>query len=72
MLLFRDEEHVSRWRRQWQMSAGAMLPLDVAWRLAQGWFDADRSAPEWRRPAVDRVEQLFTSLSLTGEYWQLR
>ena len=53
MLLFRDEEHVSRWRRQWQMSAGAMLPLDVAWRLAQGWFDADRSAPEWRRPAVD-------------------
>ena len=48
------------------MSRGAMLSLDIAWRLAQGWFAADRSAPEWRRPAVDKVEQLFTSLSLTG------
>jgi hypothetical protein len=72
MLLFRDEEHVGRWCRQWQLSHGATLTLDVAWRLARAWFSADRSAPDWRRPPVDEVEALFASLDLTGDFWKLR
>jgi hypothetical protein len=72
MLLFRSEEHVRRWSAQWRLAPGAMLSLERAWRLARAWFDADRGAPEWRRPTVDEVEAIFASLDLTGPFWNLR
>jgi hypothetical protein len=72
MLLFRDEEHVGRWCRQWNLPIGAMLTLERAWRLAEAWFSADRGAPEWKRPPVEQVEALFASLGLNGEFWRLR
>jgi hypothetical protein len=72
MLLFRDEGHVDRWCRQWQVPPGATMTLETAWRLARAWFGADRSAPEWRRPPVEEVESLFASLHLTGSFWRLR
>lgn len=72
MLLFRDEEHVQRWCRQWNLSLGAVLPLDLAWRLAQAWFSEDRGAPSWKRPSLEQVESLFASLGLQGEFWRLR
>jgi len=72
MLLFRSEEHVRRWCTQWQLAPGAMLSLDQAWRLARAWFEADRSAPEWKRPPLEQVEALFASLDLTGPFWNLR
>lgn len=72
MLLFRDEEHIERWCRQWRMAAGATLTLEQAWGLARAWFSADRRAPEWRRPPVDDVEQMFDALGLRGAFWNLR
>jgi hypothetical protein len=72
MLLFRDEEHVARWCRQWQLPHGAILSLERAWQLAVAWFAADRTAPDWRRPPVEEVETLFASLGLTGPFWKLR
>lgn len=72
MLFFRSEEHVDRWCGQWALPQGAVLSVEQAWRLAHAWFQADRGAPDWRRPAVDEVERLFTSLDLTGPFWQLR
>jgi Alkylmercury lyase len=72
MLLFRDEEHVERWCSQWRMERGAVLSLDLAWRLAVAWFSGDRGAPEWRRPTVHEVEALFASLGLTDSFWTLR
>ena len=72
MLFFRGEEHVDHWCQQWQLPRGAMLSLEQAWRLAKAWFQADRGAPDWRRPAVGEVESLFGSLGLTGAFWALR
>jgi hypothetical protein len=72
MLLFRDEEHVERWCSQWRMERGAVLSLDLTWRLAVAWFRDDRGAPEWRRPTVHEVEALFASLGLTDSFWTLR
>jgi hypothetical protein len=51
---------------------GATLSLSTAWRLADAWFRADRGAPQWKRPAVDEVEALFSSLKLTTTFWRLR
>jgi hypothetical protein len=72
MLLFRDEEHVERWCRQWQIARGATLTFERAWRLAEAWFSADRGAPEWRRPPLEAIEALFASLELKGPFWSLR
>lgn len=72
MLLFRSEEDVERWCRQWNLPHGATLTLDQAWRLARAWFNADRGAPAWRRPTIDEVETLFHAIDLVGPFWHLR
>ena len=72
MLLFRSEEHVERWCRQWGLPPGAVMPLEQAWRLAHAWFRADRGAPAWRRPVVEEAEAIFASVGLTSPFWTLR
>jgi hypothetical protein len=71
MLLFRSEEHITRWCSQWNQPFGATLTLDQAWRLAQSWY-GNRLDPEWRRPTLDEAEALVASLGLTGDFWSLR
>lgn len=72
MLLFRSEEHVERWVRQWGLPRGAVLPPEQAWQLAHAWYGPDRRAPEWRRRTIDETEALFADLGLTGSFWNLR
>jgi hypothetical protein len=72
MLYFRSEEHIERWCESWRMGRGAVMPLDLAWRLALAWFSADRRAPEWRRRTVDEVEEVFGDLGLSSPFWSLR
>ena len=72
MLLFRSEEHVHHWCGQWGLAPGATLSLEQAWRLARAWFEADRGAPGWARPPLERVEEIFASIGLIGPFWNLR
>ena len=72
MLFFRSEEHVDRWCGQWRLERGAVLPLDLGWRLAQAWYGQDRREPSWRRRTLDETEALFGELGLTSEFWSLR
>jgi hypothetical protein len=72
MLLFRSEEHVARWGRQWGLPAGATMTPEQAWRLAQAWYTPDRRAPEWRRYTLDEAETLLTKIGLIGPFWNLR
>ena len=72
MLFFRSEEHVDRWCGQWRLERGAVLPLDLGWRLAQAWYGVDRRDPQWRRRTVEETEALFGELGLTSEFWSLR
>lgn len=71
MLLFRDEEHVRRWCEAREMTPGAMLTADQAWRLAHGWYK-DKLKTDWRRHTLDEAEALLQSIGLTGEFWNLR
>jgi hypothetical protein len=72
MLLFRSEEHIDRWCRQWRRDRGATLTLDQQWRLARAWFSADRRDAQWRRRTVEEAESLFRDLRLEGDFWFLR
>jgi hypothetical protein len=70
MMLFRDEEHVTRWSTRSGIPRGASFPPAQLWRLAQAWFH-DRLSPDWRRRTVDEVNALFADLGLTGDFWRL-
>ena len=69
MLLFRDEEHVVKWCKQWNRPRGAVLSLTQTWKLADAWY-RDRMKPEWRRRTVEEAHALFESLGLNGDFWR--
>jgi Alkylmercury lyase len=72
MLFFRSEEHVDRWCAAWRFERGAILDLDLGWRLAKEWLGPDRRDPSWRRRTLDETEALFADLGLTSAFWSLR
>jgi hypothetical protein len=71
MLLFRSEEHVDKWCRDWRFERGAVVRLGGCWRLAHEWYAADRRDPNWRRRTADEAQALFTELGLTAPFWRL-
>jgi hypothetical protein len=70
MLLFRSEEHVTRWGEERQSPIGATFTPRQGWRLATAWFD-DRLSPDWRRKTPEEAQAVFDSIGLVGEFWQL-
>ena len=70
MLLFRSEEHVERWCRDRGDPKGGVLTLDQLWRLASIWY-RNRLDSDWRRRTAEEAQEVFSSLGLTGEFWQL-
>ena len=70
MLLFRSEEHVERWCRQWKLPRGYVLHPDQCARLAHEWMH-DRLDPAWRRKTAAEAEALFAEVGLTGDFWKL-
>ena len=70
MLLFRSEEHVRRWCRQWRLPPGEIFTLEQQWGLARAWY-GDRMAPDWRRKTPEEVEAVFSELGLTSAFWDV-
>ena len=71
MLFFRDEEHIDTWCKAWSLPKGAVLSLDIAWRLSQIWFGVPRNQRDWRRFTLDETREIFGTLGLTGDFWAL-
>jgi hypothetical protein len=71
MLLFRSEEHVDKWCRDWRFERGAVLPLDQCWRLARMWYSGDRRDRSWRRFSADEARAIFRDAGLSGSFWEL-
>ena len=71
MLLFRDEEHVERWCEARDLTRGAVITPEQAWRLAYGWYK-DKVKSEWRRHTLEETEALLSSIALTDALWDLR
>lgn len=72
MLLFRSEEHIDCWCKQWKLARGAELSLEQGWRLAQAWYGPDRREPIWRRKTVEETEAVLAELGLAAPFWSLR
>ncbi|MEO6061061.1 MAG: hypothetical protein ABIQ99_03880 [Thermoflexales bacterium] len=72
MLIFRSEDHLSKWLTDWRMPLGAIISLEQCWTLAQVFYEPDRRDPGYRRKTVDELETLFTEMGFTSEFWRLR
>lgn len=70
MLLFRSEQHIDRWCRQWNQTAGGTLSLAQGWKLAQLWY-GDRLDPHWQPKSVLEAESVFREVGLVGQFWKL-
>ena len=71
MLFFRSEDHVRRWCADRGRDVGAVLSLDQAWRLADGWY-RNKLRDDWRRHTLEETEALLRSIGLAGPFWDLR
>ena len=71
MLFFRSEDHVRRWCEARGREPGAVLSLDQAWRLADGWY-RNKLRADWRRHTLEETEELLRSIGLAGPFWDLR
>jgi hypothetical protein len=74
MLLFRSEEHIDRWCKQWNRPRGGTLSLAQGWKLAQFWY-GDRLDPKWHAESAPEVEEefrrLFARIGVTGDFWRM-
>ncbi len=70
MLLFRSEEHESRWAANVGIDVRATIPLETMWQLADIWY-SDRLRPDWRRRTVADAQSVFRSLGLREPFWDL-
>jgi hypothetical protein len=69
MLLFRDEEHVGRWRTAWGRESGAAFSVQQCWRLAQAWY-GDRLDRDWRRKSVEEAQAILTRVGFHSDFWK--
>ena len=70
MLLFRSEEHLSRWVASGDPPRGERMTLAQQWKLAQDWFTG-RDRPEWHKRTPAEAEAIFRAAGLTSDFWRL-
>lgn len=70
MLLFRSEQHVDRWCRQWSRPRGGILTLEQVWALATEWYGS-RLNPDWRPKTTAEAQSAFDRIGLVGDFWSL-
>jgi hypothetical protein len=68
MLLFRSEEHVTRWLAG--RSVGATISVATLNDLAQAWW-SDRLDPGWRPHSREHNQAILDGLGLSGSFWTL-
>lgn len=70
MTIFRSEEHAERWVKANQFERGEIVPLDVVWDLAKGWY-VDPRQPGWRPRTSKESQAALTAAGLVGDFWKL-
>ena len=68
MLLFRSEETVDLWCAAHNVPRRPLINLEQLWQLAVHWY-ANRLTVESRRPKREEMMSIFTSIGLTGSFW---
>ncbi len=70
MLLFRSEEHVTRWLESRVEPPGVTITAAKMCELAHAWW-GNRLAPDWRPRSREESQAILDSLGLTSRFWRL-
>ena len=68
MLVFRSEDHVTRWLAG--RTVGATIPVTKLAELAEVWW-WDRLDPGWQPHTREQNQAILDGLGLTGDFWRL-
>jgi hypothetical protein len=68
MLVFRSEDHLTRWLTG--RPAGATIPVSKLAELAEAWW-WDRLDPDWQPHTREQNQAILDRLGLTGDFWRL-
>ena len=68
-LLFPSEAAIHAWRNRHGITSSEALTGEQAWGLAKAWYGHYLDVP-WRKLPPDEAQALFTSLGMTGPFWQ--
>ena len=71
MLLFRSEEHVTKWSKDRGLPRGGEFRLDQMWRVAREWY-AGRLSPDWKPRRIEESQAILERAGLTGDFWDLQ
>ena len=69
MLLFRSEQHVERWCRQWKRERGGVFSVEQGWKLALQWY-GDRLDANWAPLSHRAAEAVFERCGLAGDFYK--
>ena len=70
MLLFRSDEHLTKWLLRHGGQRGAVLTLSETWRLAKAWYP-DRRDPAWHPRTREASQAVLESAGRHGTFWTL-
>lgn len=70
MLLFENEKSVDEWSARHRIPKGDVVPVGVAWELAQRWYGRHLDA-DWSKWSVDEAAKIFRDVGLRGPIWDL-
>lgn len=70
MLFFRSEENLTRWLESKKAARGAVLSIDQVWVLSQRWYH-NRLSLDYHGRSMEQVQEIFSELGLTSEFWQI-
>ncbi len=70
MLIFKDENEIDEWCKQYNKPKGEVLPIQQVWELAQIWY-GNYLDTDFKRKTKEIAENMFEKVGLTSNFWKL-
>ena len=68
MLFFRSEELARVWCEERDYPLRPVVSMSQLWKLSTAWYTT-RLDPESQKPRPDEMRSIFSSIGLTGDFW---
>ncbi len=70
-LTFKSEADIDSWCKRHGTLKGEVVPIIQVWELAKLWYGYYLH-PDWKRKTPEFAQEIFTSVGLTSDFWQLK
>jgi hypothetical protein len=70
MLVFENEEQVTRWTEKHNIPKGDIQPIEKIWNFSKKWY-GNHLNPEWTKWTVGEAKQIFRDFELENIIWNL-